>query len=171
MKFIPTHLTVNHTKDPYATVDSNEIAFGWSAQHQPGRKQSAYSIRIRFMDSILWESGFVSSAIPFARHHVADLPSGASLTWDLQLKDDLGEVSQVATGSFRTACLENWEGQWICDPQETEADHNGLYFFKDFDLEQLPVRAALFHCGLGWDQAFVNGISTNANRLQPAYTN
>ena len=171
MKFIPTHLTVNHTKGPYATVDTNEIAFGWSAQHQPGRKQSAYSIQVRFMGELLWESGFVPSTVPFARHQIDGLPSGASLTWDLQLKDDLGEASQVATGSFKTACLENWQGQWICDPQETEADHHGLYFFKNFDLERMPVRAALFHCGLGLDQAFVNGVSTNPYRLQPAYTN
>ena len=172
MKFVPINLTVNYTKTPYAVVDSGEIAFGWSAEHDaPSRKQGAYRIKIAFMDETLWDSGKVSSSVTAAKHSVSNLPSGAQLIWSLQLWDDLGNLSETARGVFQTACLESWKGKWISDGAETEDRHSVLYFYKAFRLDRMPVRAVLYHCGLGLDSAYINGVATNAFRLQPAFTN
>lgn len=170
MFFRPVHLKVNYTKPEYAIADTQAPVFSWGAEHEmSGSRQSAYRLMVFSDTSQLWDSGFVNSDKQQTIYGGNPLPSGTVLNWSIQLKDTQGNVSQIETSSFTTACFEPLQGMWIASP--LERDHEVWYFRKCFLLEEQPISAVLYHCGLGISKPYLNTQEIDKNYLQPDFTN
>ena len=148
MMFRPSDLKVNYMIPEYAVASDMHPVFTWSADHsEKNAKQSAYSIKVCYNDSVLWDSGFVYSSSNSATYSGKALPSGAVIDWQIQLKDCDGKISSVAYSTFKTASFEPFSAKWIESPLEKE--HEAQYFKKAFNISKQPLRAVLYYCGLG----------------------
>lgn len=170
MEFYPIEMRTDYMKSEYAVADSTKPLFTWGAVNSyEGAYQTAFRIVVSAGDAILWDSGFVEKSEQSAVYGGEMLNSGAIHKWTLQIKDNYENVSRIGEGFFKTACFDEWQGKWI--ESTIEKEHEVQYFVSDFILEELPKRAVLYHSGIGLDKAYINGVSLNDDRLQPAFTN
>ena len=170
MLFIPENLKVNYTKEKYAIANTPTPIFSWGAKSDKNNSyQSEYRIKVIFNNSILWDSGFVANSEQRAVYNGSPLPSGAIISWELQIKDDKGRKSNTAKSYFKTACFDGLSGSWIESPLEKE--YEVQYFRKSFKLDKKPFRAVLYYCGLGLSKAYINGKETDNFFLSPSHTN
>lgn len=168
--FVPTNLKVNYTKPEYAVADTQSPVFSWGAIHAAnGSRQKAYRVVVIYENEILWDSGFVESSQLSCVYSGMNLPSGAVIGWSLELIDSNNNKSQKAESTFKTACFEDFEGQWISS--ESEKEHEVIYFKKDFGISKKPCRAVLYYCGLGLSKPYLNGNKIDDCYLQPAHSN
>ena len=170
MNFKPIKLKVNYTDEKYAVSHTQRPMFSWGAEHTlKNAVQSEYRICVEFAGEVLWDSGFVKSDLQTAVYGGSPLPSGAAVKWSLIIRDNFGNISRRAESFFKTALFEPWQGRWI--GPDKDYGHKVIYFKKDFVLDKLPQRAVLYHCGIGLDKAYINGVPTNEYRLSPPFTN
>lgn len=170
MEFYPIEMRCEYMKSEYAVTDKKNPVLTWGAVNsKKGAYQKSFNIVVMCGDECLWDSGMVESKEQSVIYGGENLKSGAIHKWILEICDNFGNVSKKGEGYFKTACFDKWQGQWIESAYEKE--NEAQYFVKGFELEAMPERAVLYHSGIGLDKAYVNGISTNNYRLQPAYTN
>lgn len=170
MSFSPYNLRVNYVKSPYAVVEDMNPVFTWAVKGaKSGRSQEKYHIVVSFENIVLWDSGFVKSDCMSAVYPLDNLPSGAKIEWSIEVTDDCGEHSSAERAFFTTACFEEINAKWIASSLEN--GHNVQYFSKKIILDKIPERAVVYHCGLGYGKAYVNGKELNRTHLNPAFTN
>ena len=114
----------------------------------------------------MFDSGWVFSTQQNCQPGVP-LPRGETIDWTLRLKDDHGQTSSEARARF-TVVSTDWTAGWI-SPDWEDASRPG-YFRKCFTLDETPVSADLYICGLGYFTARVNGRPLLPNHLDPAHT-
>ena len=167
----PINLKVNYTKPEYAVADTQFPVFTWGYEDLSlaNKKQSSYRIIVSHNNVELWGSGYCESDSMRAVYSGEQLPSGAVITWKIQLTDNLGKAGKEVESSFKTVCFDALEGEWI-EP-DFDCGHSVVNFKKEFCLKEMPERAVLYYCGLGLSKPYINGTETDNFRLQPAYTN
>ena len=144
----------------------------------------------------LWDSGRVESEqdhlVPYAG---ARLSSFSRVFWRVRTWEDT-DARQPSpwsgTSVFETAALSpaDWSASWISmpDPSWTgtrvlvvsssinagglvdSRQHWGIYGRKEFVLDQAPVRARAYVCGLGCHELYLNGQRLGSHRLDPGQT-
>jgi alpha-L-rhamnosidase len=95
--------------------------------------------------------------------------------WD---KDDqASKWSSIA--SWETAFLneKQWQGRWINDGKKNPAEDIDFYkddpapiFRKEFELSKPVEKARLYISGLGYYQAYLNGLRVGDSQLDPAWS-
>ncbi len=170
MEFYPIEMRTDYMKSEYAVTEKKAPLFTWGAfSSEMGAFQKSYRIKVTSCGEELWDSGVVESSNQSAVYDGTPLKSGALHEWTLSLIDNFGNTSRTEKGFFKTACFDTWQGEWI--EATASKNHQAEYFVSSFNLDSIPERAVLYHAGIGLDKAYVNGISTNDDRLQPAHTN
>ena len=170
MEFYPIEMRTNYAKSTYAVVENQQPVFSWGAVNSlKNSYQTSFKITLLSGGKLLWDSGEIKSDKQSCKYGGCTLESGNLYEWTLELTDNFGNVSKKGTGSFKTACFEDWQGQWI--ESTIEEKYEAQYFVSQFELDTMPERAVLYHCGIGLSKAYLNGTPTNFNRLEPAYTN
>lgn len=137
--------------------------------------QQAYQVLVREDGGrIVWDSGRVASGKNSAVIYAgARLKSFGRYTWTVHvwLKDAAGEVCQMEGSSrFEMGILEQetWQGQWICAAgAEKQA---APLIRKEFSVDVLPQRARMYVCGLGYCEAWLNGVRIGDAFLDPGWT-
>ena len=167
----PVNLKVNYTKPEYAVADTEYLVFTWGYEDLScnDKKQSGYRINLLHNDTELWDSGYCESDSARAVYSGEQLPSGAVITLKIQLTDDSGKAGKVVESSFKTACFDALDGEWI-EP-DYDCGYSVVNFKKEFCVNEIPERAVLYYCGLGLSKSYINGTETDNFRLQPAFTN
>ena len=96
----------------------------------------------------------------------ACLREQAQYQWQViaHLKNGTTAVSDKAR--FETG-LERWEGHWITG---SAAEGRVLEFYRGFTVEQPPVKARLYICGLGYFSARLNGKALDEAYFIPPVT-
>ncbi len=157
----------------YATVDSEAPVFSWAADSEKGDNcQTACRAAVTSAEGeALWDSGWVQRAeqsLPYAGKR---LPHGIPLRLRVTVRDRWGEESAPFEAEFVSGLLHTEEirGKWITSPEET----NGrvLYFRREVQISEMPLRACLMICGLGYHRASVNGKPVTQAKLEPAHSN
>lgn len=170
MEFYPIEMRTDYMKSEYAITEKSAPIFTWGAVNsEKGAFQKAFRLAVYSCGECLWDSGKITSSEQSITYGGENLKSGALHEWTLELTDNYGNVSETGKGFFKTACMDKWQGEWI--ESAFEKGNEVQYFAASFTLESLPERAVLYHAGIGLDKAYINGNSTNDNRLQPAFTN
>lgn len=167
----PINLKVNYTKPEYALADTQSPVFTWGAETIAGTEcvQCGYRIIVSHKNTVLWDSGYCENRNMRAVYSGDILPSGAIIDWKLQLTDNYNNVTRFTHAHFKTTCFETLEGEWI-EPG-FDCQNSVVYFRKKIDIKEIPDRAVLYYCGLGYSKPYVNGNEIDQFRLQPAFTN
>jgi|DewCreStandDraft_2_1066082.scaffolds.fasta_scaffold01513_12 alpha-L-rhamnosidase len=142
-----------------------------------GRRQTGYQILVASSEAHLardegdlWDSGRVASDETIhVRYGGRPLASSQQAYWKVRVWDEAGRVSAWSTnGTWIMGILrpEEWRGQWICAPAETEA----LLLRKEFDVRPGLVRAVAHVCGLGHYEMFLNGARVGEDLFTPGWT-
>ena len=142
----------------------------------------------------LWDSGKVSGErTAMVRYGGAPLQPFTRYYWRVRTWDQKGRESPWSgTEFFESATLSaaDWKAAWISmrEPSWTPSkvlvvnssinkggpvdarQYWALYLRSVFTLTELPVRARVFSCGLGYHEMFVNGERVSENRLDPGQT-
>lgn len=170
MFFQIEHIAIDYDRRTLSLTDNSTPTFTWAARHgRDGERQSAYTLTVSHNGDTIWSSGEVKSAAQRATYAGPALCSGEVYTVTLVIKDSRGEESAPKSADFRYLGERAFTARWI-----TAAEERNLcakHFYKDFELNALPVRATLYASGIGYQHLTVNGKDVERSFLNPALSN
>lgn len=176
-RLLPVDLRCEYDPEARSVEVTNPRLFWKLTGEGRGRRQTGYQIlvasseaRLAREEGDLWDSGRVASdETTHVRYEGRPLESSQQVFWKVRVWDEAGRVSDWSTnGSWIMGILrpEEWRGQWICAPAETEA----LLLRKEFDVRPGLVRAVVHVCGLGHYEMFLNGARVGEDLFTPGWT-
>lgn len=131
--------------------------------------QKSYQLRLKnWKNELIWDSGWVVS--DQSDNVVYD---GPELEWDmdyiaqLSLLDDAGNRYESNPACFSTG-LGSLQAKWM---RPGYLGGQAPLIRKTFFLKEIPVRARLHVCGLGYQESYLNGQKIGKDVLSPAWTN
>ncbi|MCS7090056.1 MAG: family 78 glycoside hydrolase catalytic domain [Verrucomicrobiota bacterium] len=163
--------------DPRGVDEPHPRLFWKLAGHERGLRQTAYQIQVASsLDRLaqqqpdLWDTGkIVSEESIHIRYQGAPLQSSQRVFWRVRVWDHKDRPSDWSTNaSWIMGILrpDEWRGQWICAPAETEA----LILRKEFEVRPGLKRAVAHVCGLGHYEMFLNGTRVGEDLFTPGWT-
>ncbi|MEY4646816.1 MAG: hypothetical protein RIQ98_652, partial [Bacteroidota bacterium] len=149
--------------------------FSWKlSSNQRNVKQTAYSIQVFEGKKSVWNSGKVASDqsifVPYAG---ADLKSNQSYQVNVQVWDQDGKATKVASTGFATSLLNkaDWKAKWISSGIAADSvDGRVPVLMKPFTLKKKVQKARLFITSRGLYEASVNGKRVGDAFLTPGWT-
>lgn len=187
--FTVENLTCESKINPLG-IDSDNPRFGWQINSdERGFKQSAYEIELREIEPLPQKSNKVvwKSKKKQSTDNTDILYSGKNLDsfsvyeWRVRVYNDADEVSEWSKfATFETAFLKNqeWKGEWIQSSNKTPQTEEAFYtnrpaplFLKKVTIKKPVVSARLYITGLGYYDAYINGIPVSDQCLNPGWTN
>jgi alpha-L-rhamnosidase len=173
-------LTCNYLKNPLG-IDSPP-KFSWKLHSKVrGQRQTAYrlvvaSTRENFEMGIYdaWDTGKVAASDSVHINY-----GGISLSprtrywWKVIVYDmeDMPHESQEAF--FETGKLnERWKANWITASyiRKEDSAYTAPLLRTSFELDTAPFEARLYICGLGYFEAYINGVKPSDDVLSTAFT-
>ncbi len=149
-------------------AEGGSIVFSWALDtDRPEAGQAAFRAVIALPDeTILHDSGWIESASQEYRLTEKDWPRGERIYFTLSLRDTLGREGEE-TSVFVLGDVD-WQAGWI--GANEEVGEAAVYLRKEFTIDK-PVRtAALYACGLGYQELRLNGLKPDDSLLDPAMT-
>ena len=141
------------------------------------RKQTLRQIRVwKEEGECVWDSGMVESddccQIPYLGK---TLEKFTRYYWSVTVKDDQGNIFESGKENyFETAFMgRKWDGKWISAmiPSGRDMFTAPHRFFRDFELEEVPVKARLYSTALGVYVPYLNGKRLSEDLFLPGWTN
>ena len=141
------------------------------------RKQIMRQIRVWKEDgTCVWDSSFVESddtaQIPYLGE---TLEKFTRYYWSVSVKDDQGDLLESGKENyFETSFMgKAWTGKWISAmiPSGRDMFTAPHRFFRDFELEETPVKARLYSTALGVYVPYLNGKRISEDLFLPGWTN
>ena len=170
MYFYVDDLYVDYAKKSPIITDNATPVFCWSAVHeQDGQGQSAYEITVKNGNEVMWQSGEVQSSLQRAEYAGSPLQSEVNYTVSVCITDLNGNKSEVKEQIFTYLARRNFKAKWIKGADEKE--DLAVYFLKNFEVTEKPVKAVLYCCGLGYQHACLNNQAVEDSYLNPAVSN
>ncbi|MGI5990045.1 MAG: family 78 glycoside hydrolase catalytic domain [Lachnospiraceae bacterium] len=159
---------VNHIGNPVGYQLGEEPVFHWVAEGLPGKCVKESRIVVREGGTCIADTGWkeldsLGTALPLL------LKPRKRYEWTVSVRSDAGAEETSGVNFFETGKMdESWAGKWIgCDDKEPRLP----VFEKGFTLEQKPVSARLYVCGLGLYEAHLNGQRVGNEYLTPYCNN
>ena len=184
----PALLTCEYIENPLG-IETKIPRLSWTfntiGRHQ---SQSAYEIivsdnekNIRQGRGNSWSTGKVSSSQNIQIEYKGDaLKPLTKYYWRVKVYDQNdGASSWSAVNSFETAMLDvsDWKAQWINDGSKNPARDEDYYkndrmplLRKDFTAKKKIVSARLYISGVGYYEAYINGVKISDHVLDPGFT-
>ena len=170
MYFYVDDLYVDYEKKSPIITDNATPVFCWSAVHeQDGQGQSAYEITVKNGNEVMWQSGEVQSSLQRAEYAGSPLQSEVNYTVSVCITDLNGNKSEVKEQIFTYLARRNFKAKWI--KSAVEKEDLAVYFLKNFEVTEKPVKAVLYCCGLGYQHACLNNQAVEDSYLNPAVSN
>ncbi len=168
---------------PFEVNVQHPFTFSWKIQStQNSWTQEAYQIIVSDSEKKLdenegdfWNSGkILSSEQLFIGYKGKQLIAGQRYFWKVsvwQSDEKAGRFSQTKSFVTPLSYPEDWKAKWITYEYEKESPLP--LFRKSFkiDKDNKPVSASLYICGLGYYEAYLNGLKIGDRVLEPAQTN
>ena len=164
-KLINVSLDYGRLKENVRTrlTGSDRPAFSWGALSD---RQNARQ-RMCKLWTPLWDSGWIESSKQRLRYDGPLLPEGAPIPFELQIRDDAGNESEIYRNTFYNANIE-WRANWIGSSKDERG--RTLYFRRDFQINAPISAATLYACGVGYHELRLNGKKIDNAVLDPAHT-
>lgn len=167
MFFQVESISIDYDKRPIVLTDSQKPIFTWVAKHsEDGAYQSVYELTVTDGKGVVWQSGEVNTKDQRAVYGGDALVSGEFYTVTVVLKDHNGNASAPASAVFRYLGDKKWSAEWITTQEKR--DLAAKYFYRGFELDEMPVRATLYASGIGYQYVTVNGDDVEGTFLNPA---
>lgn len=182
-------LTCEYAKDPIG-IDVKVPRFSWViVSDKRGQNQIAYELEVSlFKDKsytysqLVWQTGKVlSSSNLHIEYKGKPLQPFSRYRWKVRIYDMDGKSSDWSGDAFfETAMLDSsdWTARWIGDGQEQFRKDEDFYgedanslFRKEFAAGDNIVSARLYISGLGYYEAYINGVKVGDRMLEPGWTN
>ena len=182
-------LSCEYRTDPLG-IDTSRPRLSWAlSSHIRGQFQTAYQIlvatsedKLNESDADLWNSGKIISRESLNIEYAGKrLESRLRCFWKVRVWGKRGKVSKWSkTAWWEMAFLEEeeWSAYWINDGKENPVndedfckDDPAPLFRKEFVVEKTVKKARLYITGLGYYEAYLNGIRIGDSVLEPAWTN
>jgi alpha-L-rhamnosidase len=169
-----TDLTTEHLADPLG-IDTGAPRLSWiDTSRENGIGQTAYEIVVSSGGGRVWDSGTVSSALPYDVTYAGPaLRSRTRYSWAVRVRDSHGQVSPWSEPAwFETAFLDpkaGFGGAWIGRASVGHQAPNPL-LRKEFLLHGGIASARVYVSGLGFYQLYINGRRIGDHVLDPAFT-
>jgi len=172
------------THDNHFEIDHKyPSTFSWKIESEIRNwEQGAYQIIVSESEKNinnnigdLWDSGKILTAnqlyIPYMGK---TLVAGQKYYWNVKVWEKSGNVfkwSKIETLETPLRYPEDWKAQWITCEYKKESPMPLLR--KSFQLKngRKVVSAKLYICGLGYYEAYLNGLKIGDRVLEPAQTN
>lgn len=178
--FKVSNLTCNYLENPIG-LDSNPL-FSWKLSSEyRGQHQTAYRITVSSTQSNLnsgifdvWDSRKVYSSKSIHINYAGKPLQPRRRYWWKVVAYDIEDMPfESESAFFETGKLdEKWNANWItANYIKNEATAFTAPFLRNsFNLHCTPVEARLYICGLGYFEAYVNGIKPSNDLLSTAFT-
>lgn len=168
------------TGDGYPEALVGDVAFSWQCQGAIGN-QKKYQIQIldekkkEYWNSGWIESGRAENVYPVKYSSAAadgeerfQPESDRDYYVKISVETDEKEIISSELQPFSTGIShEEWKGQWL-KPYEPEAA--APLFRKEVFINQDILRAKFYLCGLGYQEAYINGKKVGTDFLSPTWT-
>ena len=180
-------VSVNHLQCEYATnpisIDEPQPRFTWQlVSDKDSVLQYAYQISVASSPTLLkegnpdiWQSDKRTSNLQSTSlDSLINLKSFQRYYWNVKVWTNLSTHPAIsATASFETAMMSksDWKAQWITDSNHQDFEPAPLFrkVFETADKKDIDY-ARLYISGLGYYEAFINGMRVGENYLDPSYT-
>ena len=160
-------ISVDHDARALVLTDSERPIFSWVAQSDgDGGVQRSYRVVVSYARGVVWDSGEVFTREQRVVYGGCPLENGEIYSVTASITDGRGVKSGEKSASFRYLSPRKWIGRWITAARECEMA--AKYFYKGFELSEVPVRATLYASGLGYQYITLNGIDVEGSFLNPA---
>lgn len=181
-----TGLRCEYLSNPHG-IDVLQPRLSWIVQSpQRGQKQTAYQILIAGSTgnldnnaADLWDSGKVQSNQTIHIEYAGrELASCARCYWKVRVWDRDGEPSswsESALWSMGLLSKNDWQGQWIADPQQASfpdayTSEPVAMLRKTFDVAGPIARATVYATARGLYELRINGQRVGDHILAPEWT-
>ncbi|MBE7029865.1 MAG: hypothetical protein E7409_00395 [Ruminococcaceae bacterium] len=129
--------------------------------------QTAYHITVSHNGTLLWDSGKVESAEPFARYSGTPLPVGKRIDFSVSIAGNDGVMSEPESNYFYPGTFDMLpQAAWICASEDEESVP--VCFRKEFLVKEEITEAALFVSGIGYFEVTLNGQNPCNSYLNPS---
>ncbi len=173
------HLRTNHRENPVGIDGVPEFSWMWESKQQTVL-QVSYRIVVRSAETVVWDTGTVSSdKQSFVPYEGDALQSNTSYLWTLTVTDNHGE-SDTAQASFETGLFmeADWKAVWIEAQFERPSVEQPpfwalkppVWFEKTVELKAPVKRARLYATAHGIYRAHVNGERVSDAEFAPEHT-
>ena len=176
-----TRLRVEYLDSPL-TIDTPRPRFSWALPAAVPRAtvQASYRLVVSTAPAVakpaaVWDSGVVRSNrtlnIPYGGGDGAPplpLQSDTDYSWSVTWTDLHGSSSAASRGTFSIAILgdDPASPDWHAPAWVSSVANGSLSTYRaEFELEAAPVRARMYHVGLGYSKTWINGNLTDAHEL------
>ncbi len=183
-----TNLRSEYRSNPLG-LDERHPRLGWILQStKRDQAQSAYQVLVASTEATLardrgdlWDSGkVVSGQSVHVVYGGRPLMSRAVCSWKVRVWDREGRVSPwSAPARWEMALVEpgDWTATWVNDGKPNPTSDEAFYendpaplFRREFALTAPVRRARLYVTGLGYYEAFLNGVRVGDQVLDPGWT-
>ncbi len=183
-----TGLRTEYRSNPLG-IDERHPRLGWILQsNQRDQVQSAYQVLVAASEATLardrgdlWDSGkVVSNQSVHVVYAGRPLTSRAVCYWKVRVWDREGRAAPwSAPARWEMALVEpgDWAATWVNDGKPNPASDEAFYendpaplFRHEFALAAPVRRARLYVTGLGYYEAFLNGVRVGDQVLDPGWT-
>lgn len=167
-------MTCEYLQSPLG-IQNEHPRFAWRVEGSLAcTMQKSYRIAVKDESGdLIWDSGLkMSGKNSGILYEGPALESRKRYLWDLEVSvhTDGGEKTLSSSDSFETGilCQKEWTGEWIrpCEERRGEAP----LIRRTFTLEELPQKARLYVCGLGYCETTINGRKVGDSSLDPGWT-
>jgi alpha-L-rhamnosidase len=184
----PANLRCEYRTTPI-DIDISHPRLFWEVKSgYRGAEQSAYQVlvagsyeRLDQNEADIWDSGKVNSSqsIQIA-FNGKTLTSGTRYYWKVRTWNQFGKPSDYSRITYwETGLLEaqDWKGSWIGDGEAPPLEDSLMYgdipaplFRKEFLVKKKIEKAKLYVSGLGYFEAYINGVKISSDMLSPGWT-
>ena len=168
--------------DSPLTIDTPRPRFSWALPAAVPRAtvQASYRLVVSTAPAVakpaaVWDSGVVRSNrtlnVPYGGGDGAPplpLQSDTDYSWSVTWTDLHGSSSAASRGTFSIAILgdDPTSPDWHAPAWVSSVANGSLSTYRaEFELEAAPVRARMYHVGLGYSKTWINGNLTDAHEL------
>jgi alpha-L-rhamnosidase len=158
--------------DRIAAGNSTVISWG-AVSDARDAIQSAYRIKVKCADRLLWDSEWVASQSQQVVYAGGDLPHGERIDIYIRLRDNYNSESETGHDYFYNGILPLWDNPqnacWITASEDEP--RRAIYFKKRFTAQKEIASVCAYVCGIGYHKVFVNGSEIDDAVMSPVHSN
>lgn len=160
-------LRTNHITNPVG-YQMKKVSFSWIVTEAEGNHVLKSRVKVALdeeMEELVHDSGEQKDISSLNYTPDFELQMEKRYYWQVEVWDDAGDYGISEKAYFETAA-EMKTAEWIQAPFAKEVQP---LFRRTFSLDQKPVKARLYICGLGVYEAYINGEKISDEYLTPYY--
>lgn len=161
-------------------LDTTSPRMAWQIQSDVnGQQQTAYRILVSSRRDLaesgegdLWDSGKIHSDQSFLVEYAGQaLEKNDDCYWKVKVwgtHDTESDWSDVARFSIGPLNAQDWEGEWIANPDPAGTVMQHQWFRKLIDLDEAVRKSFIHVCSMGYHNLYVNGVKVGELPLAPS---